>query len=131
MWRKSDNWKVVKKVTHFLGQACHFALIYTGTLICRHFALILYFSPNRFLIGSFVLYMQMAHVNNFFIVGITEVEAYYCANTVIYRSNICIYSHYNMVTNELHINMSKCTYMHFRPRYITMRRGKHVQEHGY
>ena len=59
-------------------------------------------------LGNFVLF---ADDTNVFIVGKTAKEAYD-------RANIVIEDIYNyMLSNQLHINMNKCTYMHFRPRY--------------
>lgn len=59
-------------------------------------------------LGHFVLF---ADDTNIFIVGKTEDDAYRRANIVL--EQISKY----MACNELHINMTKCTYMHFRPRY--------------
>ena len=58
-------------------------------------------------LGHFVLF---ADDTNIFIVGKSKEEAYYRANIVIDQ----VYKY--MVANELHINMDKCKYMHFRPR---------------
>ena len=63
---------------------------------------------NSSTLGDFVLF---ADDTNIFVVGKTEVEAYSRAN--ILMSQINDY----MISNQLHINMSKCTYMHFRPGY--------------
>ena len=56
--------------------------------------------------GDFVLF---ADDTNIFVVGKTSEEAYNRANEVI--SDIYNY----MLSNQLHINMNKCVYMHFRP----------------
>ena len=58
--------------------------------------------------GNFVLF---ADDTNIFIAGKTVEEAYDLANIVLSK----VYSY--MIANQLHINMNKCTYMHFRPRY--------------
>ena len=58
--------------------------------------------------GEFVLF---ADDTNIFIVGKTKEEAYDKANAVL--SDVYNY----MLKNQLHINLEKCTYMHFRPRY--------------
>lgn len=63
---------------------------------------------NSSALGDFVLF---ADDTNIFVDGKTEVEAYSRAN--ILMSQINDY----MISNQLHINMSKCTYMHFRPGY--------------
>ena len=57
-------------------------------------------------LGDFVLF---ADDTNIFVVGKTREEAYDRANTVLHD----IYNY--MLSNQLHINMNKCVYMHFRP----------------
>ena len=59
-------------------------------------------TPN----GEFVIF---ADDTNIFITGNSEKEAYYIANKVL--KSVSIY----MKVNQLHINLSKCAYMHFRP----------------
>lgn len=72
--------------------------------------------------GNIVLF---ADDTNIFIIGETEVEVYN-------RANIVLKELYNyMVANQLHINMSKCTYMHFRPRYNNEERQTCARTHPY
>ena len=63
--------------------------------------------------GHFVLF---ADDTNIFIVGKTKEEAYKNANIVL--SDVYKY----MFSNQLHINFSKCTYMHFRPQHNNVER---------
>ena len=58
-------------------------------------------------LGVFVLF---ADDTNIFVVGRNADDVYDKANTIL--QSVCTY----MKANELHINMSKCCYMHFRPK---------------
>ena len=58
-------------------------------------------------LGVFVLF---ADDTNIFVVGRNTDDVYDKANTIL--QSVCTY----MKANELHINMSKCCYMHFRPK---------------
>ena len=58
-------------------------------------------------LGVFVLF---ADDTNIFVVGRNADDVYDKANTIL--QSVCRY----MKANELHINMSKCCYMHFRPK---------------
>ena len=62
---------------------------------------------NSSLLGNFVLF---ADDTNIFVVGKTANEAYERASKVLEE----IYKY--MLSNQLHINVGKCCYMHFRPR---------------
>ena len=62
---------------------------------------------NSSSLGSFVTF---ADDTNIFVVGKTAQEAYERSNTLL--SNLQTY----MRANKLHINMSKCCYIHFRPK---------------
>ena len=57
--------------------------------------------------GEFVLF---ADDTNIFVVGKTKEEAYTRANAVLVE----VYDYF--LKNKLHINLDKCTHMHFRPR---------------
>ena len=57
--------------------------------------------------GHFVLF---ADDTNIFVTAVTEEKAYKLANKVL--QNVYKY----MVSNQLHINLNKCVYMHFKPR---------------
>ena len=59
-------------------------------------------------LGTFVLY---ADDTNIFISGLTKRDTYAKANNVLKAI------HSYMTTNQLHINLSKCNYMYFEPRY--------------
>ena len=76
----------------------------------RLFVVTLYINDiiNSTALGNFVLF---ADDTNIFIVGKTADEVYDRANIVLKE----VYNY--MIANQLHINMSKCRYMHFRPRY--------------
>ena len=63
---------------------------------------------NSSILGDFVLF---ADDTNIFVVGKTADEAFECANKVVDE----VYRY--MFSNQLHINLSKCCYMHFRPRH--------------
>ena len=65
-------------------------------------------------------------MTNIFVSGIDENEAYKNANTVLNEV------HHYMVANQLHINMSKSVYMHFRRRLNTEERltCARVREYG-
>ena len=58
-------------------------------------------------LGIFVLF---ADDTNIFVVGSSADDAYDKANMILQS----VYTY--MKANELHINMSKCCYMHFRPK---------------
>ena len=63
---------------------------------------------NSTSLGHFVLF---ADDTNIFITAKTEDEAYKIANQVLKDV------HAYMLCNQLHINLSKCVYLHFRPRH--------------
>ena len=63
--------------------------------------------------GNFVLF---ADDTNIFVVGKTIKEVYENTNSVLNEV------HQYMVANELHINLSKCSYMHFRPQHSNIER---------
>ena len=63
---------------------------------------------NTSVYGHFVLF---ADDTNIFVVGKSANEAYDRANIVLNKINTY------MLSNQLHINVGKCCYMHFRPRY--------------
>lgn len=56
--------------------------------------------------GKFVLF---ADDTNIFVAGKNEIDVYYKAQNVLNEI------HKYMISNELHINMDKSVYMHFRP----------------
>ena len=55
------------------------------------------------------LYVLFADDTNIFVVAKTEIDAYKLANKIL--SDVNNY----MMSNQLHINLGKCTYMYFRP----------------
>ena len=57
--------------------------------------------------GKFILF---ADDTNIFVIGDSEQDAFDRANLVL--CNVYLY----MVSNQLHVNMGKCCYMHFRPK---------------
>ena len=63
--------------------------------------------------GNFVLF---ADDTNIFVVGKTIKEAYENTNSVLNEV------HHYMRANKLHINLSKCSYMHFRPQHSNTER---------
>ena len=58
-------------------------------------------------LGAYVLF---ADDTNIFVEGATAQEAYEKSNELLK----CLYKY--MILNKLHVNMSKCCYMHFKPR---------------
>ena len=56
--------------------------------------------------GEFILF---ADDTNIFITAESETEVYKLANKTISRMRLY------MISNQLHINLSKCTYIHFKP----------------
>ena len=56
--------------------------------------------------GEFILF---ADDTNIFITAESETEVYKLANKIISRMRLY------MISNQLHINLSKCTYIHFKP----------------
>ena len=72
--------------------------------------------------GHFVLF---ADDTNIFVVANTENEAYELANITLKEV------HNYMMSNQLHINLSKCTYMHFRPRFNNTERLTSARTHTY
>ena len=66
--------------------------------------------------GHFVLF---ADDTNIFVVGKTEEEVYLKSNQVLTAV------HDYMIKNQLHINMTKSVYMHFRPgKYLSCARAR-------
>ena len=49
---------------------------------------------------------------NIFITAESETEVYKLANKTISRMRLY------MISNQLHINLSKCTYIHFKPKQV-------------
>ena len=68
---------------------------------------------NSSSLGTYVLF---ADDTNIFVVGRSEQEAYDKANIVLNEINKY------MLSNQLHINIGKCCYMHFRSRYANEER---------
>jgi hypothetical protein len=56
------------------------------------------------------VYVLFADDTNIFVEGATAQEAYDKGNELLK----CLYKY--MILNKLHVNMSKCCYMHFRPK---------------
>ena len=74
-------------------------------------------TPN----GDFVLY---ADDTNIFVAGNSKEAAYEKANEVLN------YVYKYMVSNKLHINMTKCCYMHFKPTIFNAEiQTEHSEEH--
>ena len=101
-----------KQTTNFNGEKSEIGTILYGVpqgSVLGPLLFILYINDiiNSSGVGKFVLF---ADDTNIFITAESEAEAYSMANTTL--SNVRNY----MISNQLHINLSKCMYIHFKPK---------------
>ena len=100
-----------KQVTNFKGDKSELGTVVYGVLqgsVLGHLLFLLYINDitNCSDLGEFILF---ADDTNIFITAESETEVYKLANKTISRMRLY------MISNQLHINLSKCTYIHFKP----------------
>ena len=100
-----------KQVTNFNGDKSELGTVVYGVLqgsVLGPLLFLLYINDitNCSDSGKFILF---ADDTNIFITAESKTEVYKLANKTIYRMRLY------MISNQLHINLSKCTYIHFKP----------------